>query len=274
MTNARDRTPLRHHRRMETDRWPLLHGAGGGGWEWVIWDRVLRARGATVAAPDLMPVAQGLAATTLADYREQAEAAVRALGIPQAQVDATVRATGRQAERGGAAGFAAGMPVVVGASLGGLLAMQVATVVPLRALVLLNPLPPAPWHTMLPPREASPPVIPWGRTASLASTRRALPDASDATCEWAWRRWRDESGAVVDAARAGVALARPPCPVLVIASEADDDVPADASAALAQAWGASLWRLPGASHVGPLLGRGAAACAEQVVAWVESLPPT
>jgi len=273
---------------METDRWLLLHGAGGGGWEWVIWDRVLRARGATVAAPDLMPVAQGLAATTLADYREQAEAAVRALGIPQAQVDATARAAGRRAERGGAAGCAAGkraerggaaacaaaMAVVVGASLGGLLAMQVATVVPLRAIVLLNPLPPAPWHTMLPPREASPPVIPWGRTASLASTRRALPDASDATCEWAWRRWRDESGAVVDAARAGVALARPTCPVLVIASEADDDVPVDASAALAQAWGASLWRLPGASHVGPLLGRGAAACAEQVVAWVESLPPT
>jgi pimeloyl-ACP methyl ester carboxylesterase len=248
-----------------------------------------------------MPVAQGLAATTLVDYREQAEAAVRALGIPQAQVDVIGRAAGRRAEQGGAGGCAAGssaergrdagcavgsaaerggatgcvagVPVVVGASLGGLLAMQVAMVVPLRALVLVNPLPPAPWHAMLPSRAASSAVIPWGRTASLASTRRALPDASDATCEWAWRRWRDESGAVVDAARAGVALARPNCPVLVIASEADDDVPVAASAALAQAWGASLWRLPGASHVGPLLGRGAAACAEQVAAWVESLPP-
>lgn len=272
---------------METNRWLLLHGAGGGGWEWVIWDRVLRARGIAAVAPDLMPVAQGLAATTLADYREQAEAAVRALGIPQAQVDVIGRAAGSRAEqggaggcapgspaeRGGAAGCAAGVSVVVGASLGGLLAMKVATAVPLRALVLVNPLPPAPWHAMLPPRAASPAVIPWGRTASLASTRRALPDASDATREWAWRRWRDESGAVVDAARAGVLQARPTCPVLVIASEADDDVPVAASAALAQAWGASLWRLPGASHVGPLLGRGAAACAEQVAAWVESLPP-
>lgn len=230
---------------MEPNAWLLLHGAGGGGWEWAIWARVLRAVGLAVSAPDLLPVAAGLSATTLEDYRHQAVAAARALGAA---------------------------PVVVGASLGGLLALHAAAAVPARALVLVNPLPPVPWHAMLAPREPSPAVIPWGRTASLASTRRALPDASDATCEWAWRRWRDESGAAVEAARGGVVVERPACPVLVIASEADDEVPATASAALAQAWDASLWRLPGASHVGPLLGRGAAACAEQVAAWVHGLP--
>ncbi|MFN9732293.1 MAG: alpha/beta fold hydrolase [Pseudomonadota bacterium] len=231
---------------MERQSWLLLHGAGGGGWEWAIWDRVLRALGGVVAAPDLVAGARGLAATTLDDYRTQAAAAARA------------------ADRA---------PVLVGASLGGLLALQVAAAAPLRALVLVNPLPPAPWHGLLPPRDASPALVPWGRNASLLSTRRALPDASDATCEWAWRRWRDESGAVVDAARAGIEVARPRCPVLVIASEADDDVPVAASAALAQAWAASLWRLPGTSHVGPLLGRGAASCAARVAAWVDSLPP-
>ena len=241
---------------MESTAWLLIHGAGGGGWEWVIWERVLRARGLTVAVPDLLPAAGGLAATTLADYRRQAEAAARALCDARVEPGARTRADA---------------PVVVGASLGGLLAMQLAASLPLRAMVLVNPLPPTPWHGLLPARDASPAVIPWGREASLASTRRALPDAMDATCEWAWRRWRDESGAVVDAARAGVDVARPGCPVLVIASEADDDVPVDASAALAQAWGASLWRLPGASHVGPLLGRGAAGCAEQALQWVEGL---
>jgi esterase/lipase len=245
---------------MATNAWLLLHGAGGGGWEWVIWDRVLRARGIAAAAPDLVASPAGLAATTLDDYRAQAEAAAR-----EAALAGPGSFRGLGADRSG---------VAVGASLGGLLAMQVAAAVPLRALVLVNPLPPSPWHAMLPARAASPAVIPWGRDASLSSTRRALPDASDATCEWVWRRWRDESGAVVDAARAGIAVTRPNAPVLVIASEADDDVPVDASAALAQAWGASLWRLPGASHVGPLLGRGAAACAAQVVAWVESLPPS
>lgn len=230
---------------MSTSPWLLLHGAGGGGWEWVIWERVLRARGLAVSAPDLAPAAGGLAATSLGHYTQQAMAAAHAAGAA---------------------------PVVVGASLGGLLAAQVAAALPLRALVLVNPLPPAPWHADLPAAPPSPSVIPWGRGASLASTGRALPDAMDATCEWAWRRWRDESGAVVDVARAGVAVERPVCPVLVIASEADGDVPVATSAALAQAWGASLWRLPGASHVGPLLGRRAAACAEQALGWVEGLP--
>lgn len=229
---------------MDSQSWLLLHGAGGGGWEWVVWQRVLRARGLAVAAPNLAPAPGGLAATVLEDYTQQAVAAARAAGA---------------------------VPVVVGASLGGLLAAQVAAALPVRALVLINPLPPAPWHGLLPTRAASPPIIPWGREASLASTRRALPDAMDATCAWAWQRWRDESGAVVDAARAGVGVGRPACPVLVIASEADDEVPVAASAALAHAWSASLWRLPGASHVGPLLGRSAAGCAEQSLRWVDAL---
>ena len=230
---------------MDMRPWVLVHGAGGGAWEWAVWQRVLAARGVAAHAVDLQPVRGGLAATTLDDYAAQVEATVRAEQSP---------------------------PVLVGASLGGLLAAMVAARCAVAALVLVNPLPPAPWHAGLAPGPASAAVIPWGSTASLAGTRRALADAMDATCEWAWRRWRDESGAVVDAARAGVDVARPGCPVLVIASDADDDVPAAASAALAQAWGASLWRLPGASHVGPLLGRGAASCAEQVTAWVASRP--
>jgi pimeloyl-ACP methyl ester carboxylesterase len=230
---------------MDRRNFVLVHGAGGGAWEWVVWQRVLAARGATVRAPDLEPARAGLAATTLDDYAAQVEAVVRECARP---------------------------PVLVGASLGGLLAVMVAARCPLAALVLVNPMPPAPWHAALPPQPPSSAVIPWARTASLAGTRRALPDASDATCEWAWRRWRDEAGAVVDAARAGVAVMRPACPVLMLASEADEDVPAAITAAFAAGWEASLWRLPGASHVGPLLGRGAARCAEQVAAWVASLP--
>jgi pimeloyl-ACP methyl ester carboxylesterase len=60
---------------------------------------------------------------------------------------------------------------------------------------------------------------------------------------------------------------RPSPPCLVIASGDDRDVPAGTSAALAAAWRADLHRVPG-SHVGPLLGRDAAAVAAHAVAWL------
>ena len=48
-----------------------VHGAGGGGWEWGIWARVLGVRGFNVLAPDLMPSAGDLARTSFLDYRAQ-----------------------------------------------------------------------------------------------------------------------------------------------------------------------------------------------------------
>lgn len=228
----------------------LIHGAGGGGWEWAVWSRVLRSHEGVVRAPDLRAVAGGapqdaLAATTLDDYVAQVDAEVAACAVP---------------------------PVLVGASLGGLLAASVAATRAVRALVLVNPMPPVPWCAELPADGDVPDVVDWGRRASLASTRRALPDADDATCEWAWRQWRDESGEVLRAARAGRAVARPGVPVLMLASEKDGDVPPAVTTAWAAAWSATCWPLPGASHVGPLLGRGAAEVAERVVAWVRALP--
>lgn len=223
--------------------WVLVHGAGGGAWEWNVWRAVLASAGAAVVTPELRPVAAGLAATRWTDYRAQLEAAT--------PVDA----------------------VLVGASLGGLLALAVAACARPAAIVLVNPLPPAPWHAELPPREPWPAVVPWQATASVEGTRRALPDADDATVRYAAVRWRDESGAVLDAARQGLALPQPACPVLVLASADDVDVPASVSARYAADIGADLVRLPRTSHVGPLLGRGAAACAALAAAWVATAGP-
>lgn len=220
-----------------------VHGAGGGGWEWGIWARVFSAAGIEVVAPDLRCAAPGLAATTLDDYSRQVAEALIALPRPR---------------------------VLVGASLGGLLAVMQANAA--DALVLVNPLPPLPWAHRLPTRERSPEMIPWGREASLTGTRAALPDADAAACLYAARRWRDESGAVLNAAREGVLADRPEVPVLVLVSGRDDDVPAALSRELAQAWQASLIALPQASHAGPLLGHDAARCAAQVLAWLDALP--
>jgi pimeloyl-ACP methyl ester carboxylesterase len=221
--------------------WLLVHGAGGGAWEWAVWLRVLVAAGVDARAIEF-EAAEPLEATRLVDYAAQVSAAAGALD----------------------------RPVLVGASLGGLLAAMVADAVGARALVLVNPLPPAPWHTSLPARAPWPARVPWRATASVVGTARALPDAGPGTVEWTWRRWRDESGAVLNEAAAGVAIDRPRCRLLVVASGADVDVPDAVSAALAAGWQADLVRVPCASHVGPLLGTSAAAVARQALAWFDA----
>ena len=216
-----------------------IHGAGGGGWEWNIWRRVFAAYGWQMTTPDLQPVVAGIAATRLVDYVEQ--------------VDAHARAN-----------FAS---VLIGASLGGLLALMIASRIEVRALVLINPLPPAGISPILASRDY-PDLVPWGSERSLASTQRALRDGDAAARLYALRRWRDESGAVLREACAGVPLVMPSCPMLVLASEYDNDVPAQTSRALAEACGAQFELLHGASHVGPLLGRDAHAVALRALQWL------
>lgn len=216
----------------------LVHGGGGGGWEWNVWKGVFEAARIRVDAPDLVASTQGLAGTSFHDYARQVRASLEALPRPRA---------------------------AVGASLGGLLAMACADAA--DALVLVNPLPPSPWHAQLPGRDW-PDVVPWQRDARLTGTRRALPDADEATALFAFRHWRDESGLAMREAHAGIEVPRPARPVLCIASMVDDDVPPALTAALATEWGASLLQATAVSHVGPLLGRNAAQCAMQVVAWL------
>ncbi|SDQ95090.1 Alpha/beta hydrolase family protein [Pseudoxanthomonas sp. CF385] len=216
----------------------LVHGAGGGGWEWNLWRGVFEAAGYRVEAPDLMPAPAGLSATRFGDYQAQVGDALAALPRPR---------------------------VLVGASLGGLLALGAAADV--DAMVLVNPLPPAPWHADMPARDW-PEVVHWRRDARLTGTRRAMPDADDATALFAFRHWRDESGAVLREAQRGVAVARPACPVLCMVSDQDDDVPPAITRAMAEAWGADVLQTLSASHVGPLLGRDAAGIAAQAVEWL------
>lgn len=212
-----------------------VHGAGGGGWEWAIWARVFAARGYGVIAPDLQPAAGGIAATRYADYLDQVVQWCRGAGA---------------------------LPVLVGASLGGSLALAAAEIVGAPALILVNPLVPR-----APRPEPRPAVIPWARERSLGGTRRAMSDADDAACVYAFRRWRDESGVVLDEAEASAATA-PSCATLVLAGERDDDVPPPLSRALAIRLDADFERIAGAGHLGPLLGRAAAGAAERAADWL------
>jgi len=216
----------------------LIHGAGGDAWEWTLWREVFAAGGVHADALSLVPGAGGLAATRFDDYLDQVCAALARLPRPR---------------------------VAVGASLGGLLAACAAETA--DALVLVNPLPPAPWHAQLPARQW-PEIVRWGSSARLAGTRLALPDADPATVIEAMRGWRDESGEVLRATHAGIDVARPPVPVLCIVSRADDDVPPAATRALAASWDADLLVCDTGSHVGPLLGVAAAGVARQARDWI------
>lgn len=225
----------------------FLHGAGGGGWEWNIWARVFQAHGFNTHAPDLFPSTGGLANTSLEDYRQQALQHLRKMGSPK---------------------------IIIGASLGGLLALTCfGEAEQLDAVVLVNPMPPAPLHLSMPALEKYPDIIPWKTNASLQGTRRSLFDADEMTCLYAFRHWRDESGAVMNAAMSGIDIVQPCCPILVMASEKDIDVPFAASEELAGNLNAMFIRLPGTSHVGPLLGKNAAQCALQAVAYLNDIFP-
>jgi pimeloyl-ACP methyl ester carboxylesterase len=222
----------------------FLHGAGGGGWEWNRWCGVFKAHGFHVHALDLMPSASGLSETSLEHYSQQVRYHLE--GMPSSSPK-----------------------VMVAASLGGLLALmnsQHADV-----LLLINPMPPAPFNTQMPTREKYPAIIPWRANANLQGTRRALFDCDDVTCLYAFHHWRDESGLVMNTAMAGVDVDVPSCAVLIMTSENDQEVPFSLSKTLSENMNASFMKLPNTSHVGPLLGRNAAQFALQAVASLNTI---
>lgn len=223
-----------------------VHGAGAGGWEWGIWARVFAARGLRVHAPDLAPAAAGLSATRLDDYRAQV-------------LDWATRLAGESGRP----------PILVGASLGGLLALSVAASVNAPALVLVNPMPPG-GIVSRPLGNSYPAIVRWGSERSVAGTRRAMPDADDAACLFAFRRWRDESGLALEQARIGMGVDPPRCRLLVLASELDADVPMVVSRALAMRHAGDFEQLAGCGHVEPLLGARAAQIAARAADWVLS----
>jgi pimeloyl-ACP methyl ester carboxylesterase len=220
----------------------MVHGAGGGGWEWSRWRAVFEAQGWQVDAPDLQACTAGLEATGLADYLDQLQAHC-AKAPPSA---------------------------LVGASLGGLLCLSLAESQPGVPLLLVNPLPPLPEAAALPERPRYPARVPWSSAARYAATHEAMAEAACSARLFAFRRWRDESGRVLNDARRGWTVAVPASPCLLIASQHDGDTPIELSAALALRLRASLLRLPG-GHLAPLLGDLAHQAAGHAVAWLNTV---
>lgn len=216
----------------------MIHGAGGGGWEYDKWKPVFEKARWKVVNKDLVPAKGGYAETTIVDYVDQV-----ASWTPKA-----------------------GRVVYIGASMGGALALKTSEFVPIDALVLVNSVAP---KGVGPRRESkpNPPVVKWAN-GPLKDTEDAMPDSDRKTILWAWKRWRDESGHVMDALRAGVDCKKPKVPTLVVLGEADTDIPHATGLALAKWAKADVKSYPKMSHVGPLLSKSATKVATYVVEWL------
>lgn len=218
-----------------------IHGAGAGGWEFNLWRWRFQAAGWVLHAPDLQP-RQPLEHTRLDDYLLQVQHCCELL---------------RPA-------------LLIGASLGGLLALLAQPQQPGLPRVLINPLPPAPWSQSL--GRSWPARVDWAHRHDHAGTLRALGSTDTVSARFAQQRWRDESGAVLNDAAAAT-LDGERNRTLLIAGTADQDVPSGTSHTLAQALDADYLELPGAGHVDPLCGAQAQQVLDQVLAWVERQLP-
>lgn len=96
-----------------------------------------------------------------------------------------------------------------------------------------------------------------------------MPDSDRKTIIWAWKRWRDESGAVMDELRAGVLADRVACPSLVVIGEEDTDIKPSQSRKLADYLKSDVLSYKGMSHVGPLMSTRSREVARDVVEWLK-----
>ena len=219
----------------------MIHGAGGGGWEYDKWKPVFERAGWTVIARDLKPLNNDYAATQLDDYVSQ-----------------VVNWTPKH-----------GRVYYVGASMGGLLALKAQERRPVTGIVLVNSV--APLEVDVKRKTANnPPIVRWAN-GPLKDTEDAMPDSDSKTIRWAWKRWRDESGTVMNQITEGVSAQNPLCSVLVMLGEADTDVPHATGLALAKWTGATVKSYPKMSHVGPLMSRRATEVAQFAADWIDKV---
>ncbi len=217
----------------------FIHGAGGGGWEWNAWRPVFEKAGWLCVNEDLLPAKSGVAETRFSDYLRQVEQ----LG---------------QVHRNG-------KMVLIGASMGGILALKACESLNPDALVLVNSVGPAGIGSHN--GKTYPPVIEWSK-GTLKETQDSMPDSDEATIQFAFKHWRDESGAVLSEISKGIPVKKPACPLLVVLGDQDTDVPNEVGKTMAKNFHGDLRIYSGMSHVGPLLGKHAPEVAQWVLDWL------
>ncbi len=218
----------------------MIHGAGGGGWEYDFWRPIWEKTGFQVSTPDMMPRNGDYVQTTFTDYLNQTKTA----------------------------GKGKRPLILVGASMGGILVLRAAETLKPDAIILVNSTSPLgvnrPKH-----RSPAPTIVQW-ENGPIQDTRDSLPDGDEKTIQWAHPKWRNESGAVLNTIQAGVRANVPTCPVLVIIGLDDTDIPPENSVNLAKWANADIHSYVGTSHIGPLMGHRRNEIAEAASKWGHS----
>jgi len=218
----------------------FIHGAGGGGWEWKQWVPIFEKAGYKCVAKDLVRTSKGLAATRFDDYLDQVKAWSSSPDKPKV--------------------------VLIGASMGGILALRAAMDIQPAALVLVNSVGP---KGMNKPKNTSyPPIVRWAG-GPFRETVASMPDSDEDMQRFAWTHWRDESGAVLREIAQGIEVTPPKCPLLVVLGDKDTDVPNQVGEQMALTYSGSTLTFKDMSHVGPLLGTKAPDVANGVLRWLD-----
>jgi esterase/lipase len=151
--------------------------------------------------------------------------------------------------------------------MGGILALKASEKLHPDAIVLVNSVGPAGVGHRKP--KSHPRVVEWSK-GTLKETRDSMPDSDEATIQFAFHHWRDESGAVLDEISKGIPALPPMTSILVVLGDQDTDVPNAVGEQMAKQFRTDLKVYRGMSHVGPLLGTRAPEVATDVLTWLDS----
>ena len=218
-----------------------VHGAGGGAWEWQLWQHSPLNSQVDFEAVQLEPRGS-LECTTLNDYVQQ-----------------VVEFCNRLKRSG---------PLyLVGASMGGMVVARSAAILKAVAgVVFVCSMLPSPWG---PPKKTEYPAVVFWAGGDVQETIEAIPDASLETCRFAAERWRNESGAVLNAISSGIewksSMNTRYCSIVPLA---DDTINPNDQLAFGAHLSAHTLTYEGMSHCGPLLGRRAEEVAAAVADWI------
>jgi pimeloyl-ACP methyl ester carboxylesterase len=232
----------------------LVHGAANSAGVWRFWRERLEARGCPTRALDLRghgaAPCDDLGRVSMADYVADLQAVVAALPAP---------------------------PVLVGWSMGGLVALMYAAVAPTLGVLALGPSTPGP----LLEAPASAPPAPgvfgpeaYGITAVTSPMQPTMPDLDPEEIGVALASLGRESAFARQERRRGVWFAPRGVTgsILVAAGERDESFPPRACRRVARFLGADYVELPGASHWGLVLNRRALDAAwPAITAWLDRL---